>query len=74
MKGSTETEKVVEGGCEIEGYRIGIDLDRILKKEAQQIRSAASEDDVLLIPSAKQTVESAVEVLATFVSALRKGE
>ncbi len=70
----TETEKSLKKvAAKSKEYRIGIDLDRILKKKHSKYDLLLSEGDVLLIPSAKQTVEIRGEVLAPSLVRYERG-
>lgn len=57
----------------IDEYRIGIDLEKILKKKHSKYDLLLSEGDVLLIPSEKQTVEIRGEVLAPSLVRYERG-
>lgn len=71
---SSETAKSLKKASKkTSEYRIGIDINKILKKKHSKHDLILSDGDVLLIPSEKQTIEVRGEVLAPSLVRYQKG-
>ena len=71
---SSETAKSLKKASKkTSEYRIGIDINKILKKKHSKHDLLLSDGDVLLIPSEKQTIEVRGEVLAPSLVRYQKG-
>lgn len=68
------TQSLKKAAKKTSEYRIGIDLDKILKNKHSKYDLLLNEGDMLMIPSEKQTIEIRGEVLAPSLVRYQSGQ